>query len=180
MGRVPAVEWPTLALIALSYAVWALGTTWAAALFLPLGMVMVALAAALHSSLCHEVLHGHPTRHRWLNELLVFPQLTLLIPYGRFRDTHIEHHRDERLTELRAGEAADPERPGRGSRVRRQRQCRDSGRPGLRGGPDIRRAVRPERHEWDRRERDPLSDRGRGGRLERLEPVLGRDARQGQ
>ncbi|WP_137701566.1 fatty acid desaturase [Marimonas lutisalis] len=99
MGRVPAVEWPTLALIALSYAVWALGTTWAAALFLPLGMVMVVLAAALHSSLCHEVLHGHPTRHRWLNEALVFPQLTLLIPYGRFRDTHIEHHRDERLTD---------------------------------------------------------------------------------
>ncbi|KPP86048.1 MAG: Fatty acid desaturase [Rhodobacteraceae bacterium HLUCCO07] len=99
MGRVPVVEWPTLGLLVLTYAVWALGTTVVSGLFLPLGMVLVALSAALHSSLCHEALHGHPTRHRWLNELLVFPQLALFVPYGRFRDTHIEHHRDERLTD---------------------------------------------------------------------------------
>ncbi len=96
---VARLELQTLALLAASYVVWALGTTLAAALWLPLGMACVVLAAVMHSSLCHEALHGHPTRLRWLNEALVFPQLTLLIPYGRFRDLHLEHHRDEQLTD---------------------------------------------------------------------------------
>ena len=94
-----SIEWPTLGLLLACYLVWGLGTTWAAGWFLPLGMVMVALSAALHSSLCHEALHGHPTRHRWLNEALVFPALTLCIPYIRFRDTHLAHHRDAILTD---------------------------------------------------------------------------------
>lgn len=94
-----AVEWPTLALLTLSYALWALGTTWAAAWWLPAGMVLVTFAAALHSSLCHEALHGHPFRRAWLNEALVFPALGLVIPYRRFRDTHLAHHHDEILTD---------------------------------------------------------------------------------
>jgi fatty acid desaturase len=98
-SRARAVEWPTLGLLVLCYSVWAVGTTLAAGWFLPLGMVMVTLAAALHSSLCHEALHGHPTRARWLNEALVFPALTLSIPYLRFRDTHLAHHQDSILTD---------------------------------------------------------------------------------
>ncbi|MET4127612.1 fatty acid desaturase [Roseovarius sp. MBR-6] len=93
------VEWPTLVLLALTYAVWALGTVWAAALWLPLGIVLTGLAIAQHSSLCHEALHGHPVRSRLWNEALVFPSLCLLIPYGRFRDTHLAHHREEILTD---------------------------------------------------------------------------------
>ena len=99
MGNTPRVEWPTLGLLALCYVVWALGTTWGASVSLPLGMVMVTLAAVLHSSLCHEALHGHPFRHRILNEALVFPALTLCIPYQRFRDTHLAHHTDSILTD---------------------------------------------------------------------------------
>lgn len=93
------VEWPTLGLIAACYAVWGLsvGPLWSA---LPLaGFVLATLAIALFSSLQHEVLHGHPFGSRLLNEALVFPGLTLCVPYGRFRDTHLEHHRDERLTD---------------------------------------------------------------------------------
>ena len=97
--RVAAVEWPTLGLLVGTYGLWALGTTWAAELWLPLGMFCVMLAAVLHSSLCHEALHGHPTRLKWLNETLVFVQLSLVIPYGRFRDLHLIHHRDENLTD---------------------------------------------------------------------------------
>ncbi|MFU8883292.1 MAG: fatty acid desaturase, partial [Rhodobacterales bacterium] len=96
---VKRVEWPTFGLLILCYAVWGLGSTWGAGWFLPLGMVMVTLAAALHSSLSHEVLHGHPTRWRALNEALVFPALTLCIPYLRFRDTHLAHHHDAILTD---------------------------------------------------------------------------------
>ena len=92
-------EWPTLLLLVACYGGWLLGTTWAAALWLPLGMVVVTLCVALHSSLCHEALHGHPMRDARLNEALVFPALSLVVPYRRFRDTHLAHHRDEHLTD---------------------------------------------------------------------------------
>lgn len=104
VGRVPvksarSIEWPTLCLLVLCYALWGLGTSVVAGLFLPLGMVLVTPAAVLHSSLSHEALHGHPFRQRARNEALVFPALTLLIPYQRFRDTHLAHHHDAILTD---------------------------------------------------------------------------------
>ncbi|WP_425049986.1 fatty acid desaturase [Psychromarinibacter sp. S121] len=93
------VEWPTLGLLALCYGTWALGTTWAAALSLPLGIGLTALAVALFSSLQHEAIHGHPTRSTWINAALVFPALTLVVPYVRFRDTHLDHHDNAILTD---------------------------------------------------------------------------------
>jgi len=98
-ARRGAVEWPTLLLLIACYAVWFLGTTWGAAVWLPLGICVTGLAIALQSSLCHEALHGHPFRSRIWNEAVVFPCLCLLVPYGRFRDTHLAHHRDEHLTD---------------------------------------------------------------------------------
>lgn len=92
-------EWPTLVLLAACYALWALGTTVLSDLWLPLGMVVTTLTIALHSSLSHEMIHGHPFRRSLWNEALVFPALTLLIPYQRFRDSHLEHHRDANLTD---------------------------------------------------------------------------------
>ena len=95
----PAVEWPTLAMLVLCYGTFAIGTTWAGALFLPLGIVLTTLAIALHSSLTHEVLHGHPFRNQRLSDLMVFPAIGLAIPYYRFRDTHLAHHQDSILTD---------------------------------------------------------------------------------
>jgi len=92
-------EWPTILLLVTCYGGWALGTTWLASVWLPLGVVMAGLFAALHSSLCHEALHGHPTASDRVNEVLVFPALSLFVPYQRFRDTHLAHHRDEFLTD---------------------------------------------------------------------------------
>ncbi len=97
--RSASIEWPTLALIGACYLVWALGVTWLAALWLPWAVIVTALAITLHSSLQHEVLHGHPFRRRWLNEALVFLPLGLIYPYGRFRDLHLAHHHDEFLTD---------------------------------------------------------------------------------
>lgn len=94
-----AMEWPTLALIALCYLLWAVATTWAAALWLPAGIALLTLAVTLHSSLQHEVLHGHPFRSRGANEALVFLPVGLFYPYRRFRDLHLAHHNDERLTD---------------------------------------------------------------------------------
>ena len=42
---------------------------------------------------------GHPTPWPWLNELLVFPNLALWLPFRRYQASHIAHHRDERLTD---------------------------------------------------------------------------------
>ena len=92
-------EWPTLALLVACYGVWALALIWAASAWLPLAVVLATLAIALHSSLSHEVLHGHPTRNATINAALVFPALTVVVPYLRFRDTHLAHHHDESLTD---------------------------------------------------------------------------------
>ncbi|SLN22303.1 Fatty acid desaturase [Roseovarius albus] len=94
-----SIEWLTLALLVFCYLGWAMATTWLAALWLPLGMVATIIFVALHSSLTHEVLHGHPFRAKWLNELTVFPCLGVAIPYQRFRDLHLLHHQDSRLTD---------------------------------------------------------------------------------
>ena len=99
MSERRAIEWPTLAMLVLCYGTFAIGTIWAAALWLPLGIALATLAIALHSSLTHEVLHGHPFRSQRLNDLLIFPAIGLLIPYYRFRDTHLAHHNDPILTD---------------------------------------------------------------------------------
>lgn len=93
------VEWPTLGLIVACYLVWGLGTTWLAGQSQVAGILVTALAIAFFSSLQHEVIHGHPFSNRWVNQALVFPALAIVVPYLRFRDTHIAHHHDEILTD---------------------------------------------------------------------------------
>ncbi len=92
-------EWPTLGMILATYALWGIGTTAAFTAMPLLGFVLTTLTIVQFSSLQHEVLHGHPLASRPLSEALVFPGLTVFVPYRRFRDTHLAHHRDERLTD---------------------------------------------------------------------------------
>ncbi|WP_427927922.1 fatty acid desaturase [Agrobacterium cavarae] len=61
--------------------------------------VLMGVAVALHSSLQHEVLHGHPTRSAKVNEALVFAPLGVFYPYRSYKRTHLQHHADERLTD---------------------------------------------------------------------------------
>lgn len=86
----------TLSLIFACYAAW-----FTLLFFAPIWVAIPLLAAviALQSSLQHEVLHGHPFRNQWANEALVFPSLNIVIPYARFRDTHLAHHQDAILTD---------------------------------------------------------------------------------
>ncbi len=97
-GRV-AFETPTLVLIAVTYAAW-LAITYAYGhiplwVLLPVGVLVV----ALHSSLQHEIVHGHPTRWYGINRLLGIVPLSLWLPYERYRVLHRIHHNDERLTD---------------------------------------------------------------------------------
>ena len=95
----PVIEWPTLLMLTGTYALWIIGTTFASNASLGVGIVVTAIAIAQFSSLQHEALHGHPFRSRLLNEALVFPGLTVFVPFLRFRDMHLDHHHDPVLTD---------------------------------------------------------------------------------
>jgi fatty acid desaturase len=99
LGPVPAVEWPTLALAVAIYLGWAGFTLYHADL--PGWLLFPALVwiVAWHGSLQHEVLHGHPTRLRRLNDALGVPPLALWLPYAIYRRSHLRHHVDARLTD---------------------------------------------------------------------------------
>jgi len=93
------VEWPTIVLAIACTIAWAAvihligvaGYWW----LTPLAVLLI----TLHSSIQHEVLHGHPTSNRTLNEALVSLPIGLVYPYRRFRALHLKHHNDELLTD---------------------------------------------------------------------------------
>lgn len=93
------IEWPTVAMLAASYGVFALASAYSGPIGYWLAFPAMAVAIALHSSLQHEALHGHPTRSASINEALVFVPLGLFYPYRRFKTLHLRHHHDERLTD---------------------------------------------------------------------------------
>jgi fatty acid desaturase len=94
-----SVEVPTLALLLGTYGSWLLITSaygrWSLWVIAPAVVTLL----VLHSSLQHEIIHGHPTRWGWLNRLLGMTPLSLWLPFERYRRNHLEHHVDERLTD---------------------------------------------------------------------------------
>ncbi|WP_158814346.1 fatty acid desaturase [Methylocapsa sp. S129] len=95
----PRIEWPTIALAAIIYAMWFAATLfWAHLPFWALTLV-AAWTTAWHMSLQHEIIHGHPTRKRWINNLIGQWPLALWLPFENYRHSHLAHHNDERLTD---------------------------------------------------------------------------------
>jgi fatty acid desaturase len=92
------VEWLTLGLIVGCYAVW-LGAGMLYASVPLLAIIVIPVMAAFQSSLQHEALHGHPTRNASINEALVFLPIALFYPFRRYKNLHLRHHADERLTD---------------------------------------------------------------------------------
>ena len=96
---IPAIEWPTIALIVAAYGGWFTLTRsygeWPTWIVAP----CIALLLTFHSSLQHEILHGHPTRSTAVNRLFGILPLSLWIPYDRFRALHLTHHVNDRLTD---------------------------------------------------------------------------------
>ena len=92
------LEWPTIAVLAGCFAVWAFAAIFADDMGWP-AYLLIAIACTQYSSLQHEVLHGHPTRNTAVNEALVFLPIGLFIPYPRFRDLHLAHHQNSNLTD---------------------------------------------------------------------------------
>jgi fatty acid desaturase len=91
-------DWPTVFLLIATFG------TWAVALLLPAGwglgaFVLLTLALTLHSSLSHEILHGHPFGMERTETVLGAFQPGLFVPYLRFKRQHLAHHRDANLTD---------------------------------------------------------------------------------
>lgn len=97
-GRTALAEWPTWTFWATHFAGFgALTYFWNG---LPAWISIPALAYLIcfHAHLTHELIHGHPTRSRTLNRLLMLPNLTGWVPYEIYRDSHIAHHETAYLT----------------------------------------------------------------------------------
>ena len=93
------IEWPTLLLIATVYVGWLIAGGILYQQSAALALLCMAVLNALHSSLVHEVIHGHPTRNSRVNMALVFMNIALIWPFERYRKMHLCHHADERLTD---------------------------------------------------------------------------------
>jgi fatty acid desaturase len=96
---VPAIEWPTVMLCLVIYGGWTALTFFYRDIPWPLLLLGGGWVIAWQMSLQHELLHGHPTRLRALNDALGFAPLTLWLPYHIYRYNHLRHHRDEHLTD---------------------------------------------------------------------------------
>ncbi len=103
MRKAKQVEWLTIGLAVICYALWFALSALAGGSSSPLLWLIVipalAAVATLHASLSHEALHGHPTRRAWINECMVSIAVGLFIPYRRFQTLHLRHHANERLTD---------------------------------------------------------------------------------
>lgn len=107
-GRISfTIEWPTVALLACCYVLWMAGVWLIGAGEIGWTLPLLAVLVTLHSSLQHEIIHGHPTPCKLLNTLLVFPAVGLFLPFHRFEELHVRHHHDCDLGDPHA----DPESP---------------------------------------------------------------------
>lgn len=97
--RGSAIEWPTLGILVLCWVSWCAIVVGSGHLGAFATILLLSPSLALYSSLQHEALHGHPTRHAGLNAALVTVPFGLFIPYPRFRDLHLAHHRNQHLTD---------------------------------------------------------------------------------
>ncbi len=96
--KMRAVEWPTLSLAIAVYGGWIAVTAYAALLPVPLLVLLGGWFLGWHGSLQHETIHGHPTRWHRVNDLIGGVPLSLWLPYGVYRRTHMAHHRSPHPT----------------------------------------------------------------------------------
>lgn len=93
------MEWPTIGVAM------AIGAGFSGVLLghrhlpVPITLALLAVLGAWYGSLQHEVIHGHPTPWRWVNVAFAMAPLGLFITFGRYRTSHLQHHRDVTLTD---------------------------------------------------------------------------------
>ena len=85
-------EWRTLLLVVAVYGLTALTVIRYDVLTPWLAVPFLAVLGAWHLSMQHEVLHGHPFKSQFLNDLIGSIPVTLWIPYLSYKKDHLEHH----------------------------------------------------------------------------------------
>jgi fatty acid desaturase len=95
----PAFEWQTCLLVIAVYGCWFGCVDSFAWLPMPVATGLLIMATCWTMSLQHELIHGHPTRHRSVNRLLGLAPLAVWYPYDLYRSGHLAHHRNELLTQ---------------------------------------------------------------------------------
>jgi fatty acid desaturase len=98
-GRTATIDWATVFLAIFIYSGWLTVTWFYQSLPVLVFLLLVVPLTTWQTSLQHEVLHGHPTRWRRINRLFAMAPLIIWLPYERYRQTHLTHHIDERLTD---------------------------------------------------------------------------------
>ncbi len=97
LGR--RIEWPTIALAVVIYGSWFLATLfWRDIPWVALTAIG-AWIIAWQMNLQHEIIHGHPTPNRRVNEAIGTWPLALWLPFSIYRTTHLRHHQDANLTD---------------------------------------------------------------------------------
>jgi fatty acid desaturase len=86
-------------IILLCYGLWFVVGYYVYPAYPVIAMMIFPILIALHSSIQHEILHGHPTRNAIVNEALGFLPLAVFYPYRRYRALHLKHHADPHLTD---------------------------------------------------------------------------------
>lgn len=89
------VEWPTVLLAVAIHAEWVALLIWHDRLPAVAAVALLAVVTAWFGSLEHEVIHRHPTSSERVNRWFVALPLTLWVPFARYRELHLAHHRDE-------------------------------------------------------------------------------------
>lgn len=85
-------EWRTLLVVVAVYGLTVLTVMRYEVLTPWLAIPMLGVLGAWHLSMQHEVLHGHPFKNQFLNDVLGGIPVTLWIPYLAFKKDHHEHH----------------------------------------------------------------------------------------
>jgi len=83
------------------YGGWMVATAWHAGIPTPLLVLIGGWLLAWQGSLQHEVIHGHPTRIRWINDAIGFAPLSLWLPYRLYCRSHVAHQRAKVITDPR-------------------------------------------------------------------------------
>jgi fatty acid desaturase len=86
------IEWPTWLVLVIVYSAWISLTFYWDGIPGWLLWLIGGYTIALHSSLQHEALHGHPTTSKRINIALVWPPLTLWLPVELYVKNHLRHH----------------------------------------------------------------------------------------
>lgn len=93
------VELPTLAVTAIVYGGWIALTAGHALIPWPLLILAGGWIVAWHGSLQHEVIHGHPTGRRRIDDAIGSVPLSLWLPYRVYRRSHLAHHGSPAITD---------------------------------------------------------------------------------